>query len=60
MYEGKECMPMEQKTYDNFLDIYKSLKGSISASGGSYEKLEWDCSSNYLYISLLSLIILLL
>jgi hypothetical protein len=36
MYEGKECMPMEQKTYDNFLDIYKSLKGSISASGGSY------------------------
>ena len=60
MTEGKTCVPREQKYYDNFVPIFKSAKKSIEAQGGSIDVYEVDCSTNYLYISLLSLIICLL
>ena len=53
-------MPVTQKEFDNFLPLYKSLKNYIVMQGGDYEKYDVDCASNYLYISLLSLIIFLL
>ena len=37
----------------------KSEIGHIKSEGGIIEVYEVDCSSNYLYISLLSLIVLL-
>ena len=40
--------------------IYQSKKGGITSSGNSIGKFGVDCSSNYLYISLLSLMVLLL
>lgn len=60
MTDTKKCVPFKQNEMDNFVSIYKSMKGNINENGGSIDKLEWNCSSNYLYISLLSLMIFLL
>ena len=58
--EGQICKEEKKLNVDNFIPAYKSKKGSIIAAGGSIDKFDVDCSSNYLYISLLSLMILLL
>ncbi len=60
MLEGKICIAKTQKFYDNFVPIFKSAKKNIEVNGGSIDVYEMDCSTNYLYISLLSLIIFLL
>ena len=58
--EGQICKEEKKVNVDNFIPAYKSKKGNIIAAGGSIDKFDVDCSSNYLYISLLSLMILLL
>lgn len=58
--EEKKCVQYNQTQMDGFVATYKSMKGNIESNGGSYEKLDWNCSSNYIYISLLSLMIFLL
>jgi len=64
-FEGKyhnstNCIAVTKEHYDTIglrvksgIDYYKSM-------GGILEKYEFNCSSNYLFISLLSLIIFLL
>ena len=55
-----KCVHKKQVAYDDLYKEEKSLKGAIKASGGVIDSLIVDCSSNYLYISLLSLIIFLI
>ena len=58
--EGQTCKEEKKENVENFGRVYKSMKEAIIALGGSIDKFDMDCSSNYLYISLLSLMILLL
>ena len=58
--EEQICQEEKKGNVENFVPVYKSKKGYIIAKGGSIDKYDMDCSSNYLYISLLSLMILLL
>ncbi len=58
--EKKFCQEYKKEKVDNFIPVYKSLKGAITSKGGSIDRYEVNCSSNYLYISLLSIMILLL
>ena len=60
MHVEKKCHPMKKNDFEKFVSIYKSKKNGITALGGSIDTLEWNCSSNYLYISLLSLMVLIL
>ena len=60
MHEEKTCNLMKKDEFEKFVSIYKSKKSGITSNGGSIDTLEWNCSSNYIYISILSLIILLL
>ena len=52
------CHHTTKEEYDNLPNIVKSQKNFIKSNGGVLNDFEWDCSSNYLYISLLSLIVL--
>ena len=54
------CSPIDQKTFDNLAKSLKSKKGHLSANGAVIDSFVFDCSSKYLYISLLLLMILLL
>ena len=58
--EGQICKEEKKENVDNFVPVFKSKKGAIIAKGGSIDKFDVDCSSKYLFISLLSLMILLL
>ena len=58
--DRKYCRAFKQTEFEKFVSIYKSRKGDITSNGGSIDTLEWNCSSNYIYISLLSLMIFLL
>ena len=59
IHEEKTCNLMTKDQFEKFVSAYKSKKSYISSNGGSIDTLEWNCSANYIYISLLSLIILL-
>ena len=54
---GSECEPLTQEDYDNIDDYIDKMEEN---SGRSDLDLDIDCSSNYLLISLLSLILLFL
>ena len=53
------CDATNFEDYNNMVNKVKSEIGHIKSEGGIIEVYEVDCSSNYLYISLLSLIVLL-
>ena len=55
-----QCIPKTQEEYDDLYKEEKSLRGQINALGGVIDSLVVDCSSNYLYISLLSLMVFLI
>ena len=62
--EGKyhnhtRCEGVKEADYNNMGNRIKSLIGYIKSQGGIIQTYEMNCSSNYLYISLLSLIVLL-
>ena len=56
----KSCNPVTENEFNNVKDLIKTMKEGIEKMGGIFETLDFDCSSNYLYISLLSLIVFLL
>ena len=63
--EGKfrnytRCTGYSKEDYDNLDKLVKSKKGYLNSIGGIIEHYEINCSSKYLYISLLSIIIFLL
>ena len=58
--DKKSCTSLSKDEFDNVKLLIKSLKQGIEKMGGKFEIYEIDCSSNYLYISLLSLMIILL
>ena len=58
--DRKSCSSLDQEEFDNVKLLIKSLKQGVEKMGGKFENYEIDCSSNYLYISLLSLMIFLL
>ena len=53
------CSGVTEEEYNNMANKVKSEMDFIKSKGGIVETFIEDCSSNYLYISLLSLIILL-
>ena len=53
------CDGVKEADYKNMANKVKSEIGYIKSQGGVIETYEIDCSSNYLYIYLLSLIVLL-
>ena len=58
--DKKSCFSLSQDEFDNIELLIKSLKQGVEKMGGKFETYDIDCSSNYLYISLLSLMIFLL
>jgi hypothetical protein len=58
--KGKLCHPVTQIEFNNIKDVIKSYKDAIEKMGGILDTYNIDCSSNYLFISLLLLMILLL
>ena len=54
------CTPVTKEYYDTLIPRVKSEYDYYKISGSVIDKFVTDCSSNYLYISLLSLIIFLL
>ena len=58
--KGKSCTPVTQIEFNNIKDVIKTYKEAIEKMGGILDTYDIDCSSNYLFISLLLLMILLL
>ena len=58
--KGKSCTPLTKIEFNNIKDVIKSYKEAIEKMGGIIDTFEINCFSNYLYISLLSLMMLLL
>ena len=56
----QSCASLTKIEFDNIKDIMKSFRAGIEKIGGIIEAYEIDCSSNYLYISLISIMIFLL
>ena len=58
--ESKHCQSVNQDYYNHIIGYKESRKGYWKSQGGVVEEFVYDCYSNYLYKSLLSLIVLLL
>ena len=58
--ENKQCVPVTQPEYDNIKEVISKTKEITEKTGVKVDKIDIDCSSSYLYISLLALIIFLL
>ena len=58
--DTKSCAPLTKTEFENIKEVIKSLKEGIEKMGGKFDTFDIKCSSNYLYISLLSLMIFLL
>ncbi len=58
--ENKKCLPVTQAEYDNIKEVISKSKEMAEKTGVKVDKIDIDCSSSYLYISLLALIIFLL
>lgn len=54
------CEPFSRDAYEHLPKVVKSLRDYIKSQGGIIENFEFDCPSNYLYLSLLSFMIFLL
>ena len=57
---GSGCYPVTQDQYDNIDDYIDKQEENAENAGLDDYELDIDCSSNYLLISLLSLILLIL
>ena len=58
--EDMKCLPVTQAEYDNIKEVINKTKEISEKTGVKIDKINIDCSSSYLYISLLALIIFLL
>ena len=56
-YEG--CQEINKDYYDNIKDYLKKAEDSAKKAGEEYDLDKFDCNSNYLLISIISLILLL-
>jgi hypothetical protein len=56
-YEG--CMEIDKESYDKINDLIEEREKEIKDEGGKYDIKKYDCNSNYLLISIMSLILLL-
>ena len=56
-YEG--CQEIDKGNYDKIDDMIKKTKKEAEDAGGKYDLDTYDCNSNYLLISIMSLILLL-
>ena len=57
--DKKSCTSLSKEEFDKVDLLIKSAKQYIEKTGGKFENYNIDCSSNYLYISLILLIIFL-
>ena len=53
------CSEIEKKDYDRIKDYISEMEKEAKDEGGKLEVKKFDCSSNYLLISIMSLILLL-
>ena len=60
MKEGKSCEPLTKSQYDEIKDFIKDNEKKAKNDIGVGVDISIDCASNYIMISLLSLIILFL
>lgn len=60
MQKMTQCQHISQEYYDTLINRVKTQKAYIKANGGIIEEYELNCTSTYLYISLLLLMIILL
>ncbi len=58
--ENKKCLPVTEAEYLNIKQLITTTKEMAEKTGVKIDKIDIDCSSSYLYISLLALIIFLL
>ena len=58
--ENQKCLPVTQTEYLNIKQVITTTKEMAEKTGVKIDKIDIDCSSSYLYISLLALIIFLL
>ena len=58
--ESKSCTEINKTTYDNIKDFVTKSKEAMEKTGSKVSSFDVDCSSKYLYISLLSLMVLLI
>ena len=57
--EGKFCVPVTQEQYDKIEDFVDAAKKDVE-EGDKMDEYSIDCASNYIMISLLSLLLLFL
>ena len=55
----ERCAEIDKDGYDNIKDYLKKAEDSAKKLGGEYDLDKFDCNSNYLLISIISLILLL-
>ncbi len=58
--DEKSCTSLSKEEFDSVNLLIKSLRQYIEKMGGKFETYDIDCSSKYLYISLILLMIFLL
>ena len=58
--ESKSCTEIDKTNYDNIKDFVKKSKEEMEKTGAKVSSFDIDCSSKYLYISLLLLMVLLI
>ena len=57
--KGEGCQEIDETNYNRIKDYIKDWEDSVKKSGGKLDVKKFDCSSNYLLFSIMSLIILL-
>ena len=58
--EGKTCGSLTKEQYDNLDKYMEESSKEIEALGAKIDRYEIDCNSNYIIISMLSLLLLFL
>ena len=58
--EGQQCGSLTKEQYDNLDRYMEDTRRQIESLGGKIDKYEIDCNSNYIIISMLSLLLLFL
>ena len=53
------CTEIDKESYDKIKDLIEEREKYYKDKGGKYDVKKFDCSSNYLLISIMSLILLL-
>ena len=57
--KGEGCGEIDETNYNRIKDYIKDLEDGVKKLGGKLDVKKFDCSSNYLLFSIMSLIILL-